>query len=152
MKTKLEWAEKDGIWNATSFGFLYYKWKMLNTHYWAIKIVNPNSTFIGDTNGMSEEVATMTIQSHHDAVCKTVEEALNDERKKISCTPKWISIIDNIPLESFQEEEDRHKFWFVILDHDDAIFKCHRQGSDYYDVDGFKRFPTHWMPLPEPPK
>jgi len=84
------------------------------------------------------EDAKSILQHDHDCICEAIAE---------TCTPKWISVRDQLP----QTENDyvltlnldtkvrRTAFWHLI----EGFCVCYKKTSIPV---------THWMPLPEPPK
>jgi len=83
MKHELQWTEIEGVFIAIGISYGYSRYQMANTHLWGIKITNPDGTFIKDTNGMSEEMAIKTLNSHYSETCRIRDEALENGRAAI---------------------------------------------------------------------
>lgn len=69
--------------------------------------------------------------------------------------PKWISVTDRLP--EAKEGWDHSKRCLVCYDGDNygIAFYHHRfpeEGGRWVDFHHYGSKPTHWIPLPEPPK
>lgn len=79
---------------------------------------------------------------------------------------EWISVKDRLPEIDYKNKKSQAKVKIKINNNEDFCLNCNyretfsasenvelvRRGYIFYTMDGTTYVPTHWMPLPEPPK
>lgn len=71
------------------------------------------------------------------------------------CTPKWIPVTERLPYAAddvllyFGKEGKTQAAGFMMWDGEDQTWHTYSDDGYYTDCESA---PTHWMPLPEPPK
>lgn len=63
---------------------------------------------------------------------------------------EWISVKDRLPTDNYRVLINLNNGWQVTGYYDTLDGKWYLTGSGCY-FNGFRK-PTHWQPLPEPPK
>jgi len=143
MDAKLTWESKDGVDRANGLGFEY-----------EINEVDAGFDASFYSDGMRDaasatfvfrQAARTWLESHHAAVIKAVEAA----------KPKWIPVSERLPEPNVicaVSSKEGVTSAFITT----SVYHTNRDGHPVWmhwqsRSDGEEVYPTHWMPLPEPP-